>query len=164
MKYFSIFAALASSTIATAIPRQSDDLVWSITDFLASGAPYSIETTYEFDITDGTISTHCIRLESTLPEIGYAPLTNCTNSIYSFSFGNSPSTSTTPGYALQIWEGDPQNTVCGAPATQCVYTGLQIFPASDVVTVVNEDGNPNGNYDRLNTAPDFTITYTGTHI
>lgn len=164
MKYLSILAALAGSTFAIAIPRQNDDLVWNITNFLASGAPHSIETTYEFDITDGSISTHCVRLESTLPEIGYAPLTNCTNPIYSFAFMSAPSTSATPGYNLQVWEGDPENTVCGAPATACVYTGVQFFPASDVVTVVNPDGNPNGNYDRLDTAPDFTLAYTGAHI
>ncbi|KAJ4392266.1 hypothetical protein N0V93_005891 [Gnomoniopsis smithogilvyi] len=164
MNYLCVLATLLSSTFALSIPRQSTDLVWNVTNFLASGAPYSIETTYEFDITDGAISAHCVRLESTLPEIGYAPLTNCTNPIYSFYFGSAPSTSTTPGYNLQVWEEDPENTICGAPSMECVYTGFHFFPASDVVTVVNPDGDPNGNYDRLDTAPDFTVSYVGTHI
>lgn len=166
MQYLSILATLMATTSGASIPRQTDGSVWNVTNFLASGAPYSIETTYEFDITDGALSTHCVRLESTLPEIGYAPLTNCTNPIYSFSFQSAPSSSATPGYNLQVWEEDPQNTVCGAPETKCVYTGVQFFPQSDVVTVVDPSGsgNPNGNFDELQTAPDFTIPRTATHI
>lgn len=166
MKYLSVLSALVASTCAASIPRQADGSVWTVTNFLASGAPYSIVTTYEFDITDGSISTHCVSLESTLPEISYAPFTNCTNPIYAFSFQAAPDSSATPGYNLQVWEEDPLNTVCGAPATECVYTGVYFFPASDVVTVVDPSGsgNPNGNYDELDTAPDFTIPRVATHI
>ncbi|CAN8104367.1 unnamed protein product [Discula destructiva] len=167
MQYVTVLAALlANSVSAASVPRQADDGVWSVTSFLASGAPYSIETTYEFDITDGSVATHCVALESTLPEISYVPLTNCTNPVYSFNFQSAPSNSATPGYNLQVWEEDPTNTVCGAPSTKCVYTGVYFFPASDVVTVTDPSGsgNPNGNFEQLQTAPDFTIPRVGTHI
>lgn len=158
MQYASVLAALlASTSSAASIPRQTNDSVWTVTNFLASGAPYSIVTTYEFDITDGSIATHCAAFESTLPEIGYVPQTNCTNPIYSFDFQGAASTSA-PGYNLQVWE----NT-CG---TECVYTGVYFFPDSDVVTVTDPSGsgNPNGDYEQLQTAPDFTIPFVGTHI
>lgn len=161
MQYASVFAAfLASASSAVHIPRQIDGSVWTVTNFLASGAPYSIETTYEFDITDGSIATHCVALESTLPEIGYVPMTNCTNPIYSFAFQSAPSIPEPPtsGYNLQIWED-----TC---APECVYTGIYFFPENDVVTVADPSGsgNPNGDYEQLETAPDFTISVTGTHV
>lgn len=159
-----VLAGFLATVSAASIPRQADGSTWSITNFFASGARHSITTTYRFDITDGTNSSYCVALVSTTPDIGYAPITECDNPIYSFSFGASPSSETEPGYNLQVWQGNPEDTSCGAPATHCVYTGIKFFPASDVETVVDPTGNPNGNYDRLNTDPDFTIERNAVHI
>lgn len=172
MQYASLLAALlASTSTAASLPRQAattDDSIWTVTNFLASGAPYSIETTYSFDITDGALATHCVSLVATLPEIGYAPLTNCTNPVYSFAFQGAPSDPAPPepGYNLQVWEENPEDTVCGAAGTRCVYTGVHFFPQSEVVTVTDPSGsgNPNGDFERIDTAPDFTIARVGTHI
>lgn len=163
MRFTSVLTGLAASASAASIPRQAQPSAWSITNFFASGAPHSITTTYRFDITDGTTSSYCVALISTTPDIGYAPLTECNNPMYSFSFGLGPYNETEPGYNLQIWQADPEDASCGAAGTRCVYTGIKFFPASDVETVVDPN-NPNGNYDRLNTAPDFTLERTGTHI
>ncbi|KAI3394870.1 hypothetical protein diail_2157 [Diaporthe ilicicola] len=158
-----VLAGFVATASAASIPRQVDPVAWSITNFFASGAPHSLITTYSFDITDGTTSTNCVALVSTTPDIGYAPLTPCADSTYSFSFGLGPYNESEPGYNLQVWEADPNDAQCGAAATNCVYTGIQFFPASDVETVVDQ-ANPNGNYDRLNTAPDFTLARTATHV
>lgn len=163
MHLTSVLAGFLATASAASIPRQAAPSAWSITDFFASGARHSITTTYRFDITDGTTSTYCVALVSTTPDIGYAPLTECQDPTFSFSFGaanNDPE----PGYNLQVWQADPNDASCGAAGTKCVYTGIKFFPASDVETVVDQTGNPNGNYDRLNTAPDFTIERTGVHI
>lgn len=163
MRVTSVFTGLLASASAASIPRQAQPSAWSITNFFASGAPHSITTTYRFDITDGSTSTYCVALVSTTPDIGYAPLGECENPTYSFSFGLGPYNETEPGYNLQVWQADPEDASCGAAGTRCVYTGIKFFPASDVETVVDPN-NPNGNYDRLNTAPDFTLERTGVHI
>lgn len=164
MRLTSVLPGFLASALAASIPRQADPSAWSITNFFASGARHSITTTYRFDITDGRTSTYCVALISTTPDIGYAPLTECSDPTYSFSFGLPPYNETEPGYNLQVWQADPQDASCGAEGTRCVYTGIKFFPASDVETVVDQTGNPNGNYDRLNTDPDFTIERTGVHI
>ena len=158
---FAGFLAIAS---AASIPRQAEPSAWSITNFFASGARHSITTTYRFDITDGSTSSYCVALVSTTPDIGYAPSTQCVDPMYSFSFGLGAYNETEPGYNLQIWQGDPEDTSCGAPGTRCVYTGIRFFPASDVETIEDPTGNPNGNYDRLNAPSDFTIERHGVHI
>lgn len=164
MHLTSVLAGLLASASAASIPRQAEPSTWSITNFFASGARHSLITTYSFDITDGTTSSYCVALISTTPDIGYAPLTECADPMYSFSFGGGPYNESDPGYNLQIWQGNPEDTSCGAPATHCVYTGIKTFPLSAVETVVDPTGNPNGNYDRLNVDPDFTLERTAVHI
>ncbi|KAL1850653.1 hypothetical protein Daus18300_012864 [Diaporthe australafricana] len=163
MRLTPVLAGFLATASAASIPRQADGSTWSITNFFASSAPHSITTIYRFDITDGTTPAYCVAFVSTDPDIGWAPITQCDNPIYSFAFVGAPQ-SQGLGYDLQVWQGDPENTSCGAPATKCVYTGQKFFPASDVETVVDQSGNPNGNFDRLNTAPDFTIARAAVHI
>lgn len=155
MKYLNVLAGLLATTSAASIPRQSAP-VWSITNFFASGAPISIETEYRFDITDGALSTHCSGTISTQPGISYLPVTNCVDPTYQFNFGGAPEASGEDGYNLEIWED-----TCGST---CVYVGVQFFPASDVVTVTDPSGNPNGDFEVLETAANFTVASTGTHI
>lgn len=159
----SVLAGLIATASAASIPRQAEPTSWSISDFYAGSSRFSIITTYRFDITDGNSSAYCVAQVSTQPEIGYAPLTECSDSTYSFAFG-SATNSEEPGYNLQIWQGNPEDTNCGAPSTHCVYTGIRFFPASDVETVVDPSGNPFANYDRLNAPTEFTVARTGVHI
>ncbi|KAI7777137.1 hypothetical protein LA080_003982 [Diaporthe eres] len=154
---------LATAASAASIPRQAEPSSWSISDFYAGSSRFSIITTYRFDITDGNSSAYCVSQVSTQPEIGYAPLTECSDPTYSFFFG-SGSNPDEPGYNLQIWQGNPEDTSCGAPSTNCVYTGIRFFPASDVETIVDPSGNPFANYDRLNAPAEFTVARTGVHI
>jgi len=155
MQILSVLAGLAAISSAATIPRTTSPPSWNITNFSISGERFGILTFYEFDITDGNLSTSCHYAGSTEPEIGYVPFTNCTDPTYAFSFGGSPEVSGEDGFDLEIWE----NT-CG---DSCVYVGVQFFPESDVMTVIDED-DPNGDYDYLDAPSSFVLVADGTHV
>ncbi|KAG8156800.1 hypothetical protein KVR01_013405 [Diaporthe batatas] len=159
----SLFAGFIATASAASIPRQTEQTPWSITNFFASSNRFSVITTYRFDITDGNTSAYCVALMDTTPDISYVPITDCDNPIYSFAFGSAADTEE-PGFNLQIWQGNPEDTSCGAPSTHCVYTGIKFFPATDVETIQDPTGNPFGNYDRLNAPADFEIARNSVHI
>lgn len=157
MQYLSVIAGLLATSSAVAIPRQTTP-VWSITNFFVSGTPFSIETIYTFDITDGTLATTCSGSSSTDPEIGFLPITNCADPTYSFFFNSEPNGAGLDGFYLEVFE----NT-CGST---CVYVAEQFFPACDVVTITDPSGSgdPNGDFEVLETAINFTLIADGTHI
>lgn len=143
--------ALIASSAAAVLPRTGASQDFNVIDFYASGARFSISTTYRFNVTDGFTSADCFASVSTLPEISYVPVTCCRGPQgcdWQFSFSG-----TEGGYNLNITNTSPP-TIEGYREE-----AIKFFPSSAVKTQVDPT-DPNGNYDYLDTAPDFVIGYT----
>jgi hypothetical protein len=140
-------STLLTSTSALTIPRSAE--TFNVTNFFASGARFSIATSYSFSVTDGLSSANCSASVSTLPMISFVPVTCCVSSAplpacnWQFSFG----AANTTGFNLNI---------TNLAASGDVETGIHFFPASDVQTV-DDPTNPNGDFDFLATPADFVV-------
>lgn len=141
------FTGLLASSSAAVIPRAQ---TFNITNFFVSGAPYSIETHYSFNVTDGLTSAYCDASVSTEPMISYVPVTCCQQEYgceWSFSFKPSDA-----GYELNVTNISPPTSHGNRDEA------IICFPKSDVVTVNMTD--PNGDYEYLNASQSMIVPYT----